>query len=246
MSRILIAAEQTGSNALERLLAPDHELSFAMTMKVALGILKRQAFDLIAIGVSFDDSRMFELMAEIKSIPAYEDKPILCFCAEDSPLTRILHESISSSALLLGARAYLAPNVYNAEPNPDEAIRRVVEQCLTSKARRAVIRKLIDMQGLRAELLRLSELQGQEAEAKDQLSELLSELAVMRAQGVDMQSAFDTSRDLEDFIATQLRNNGDAPIILPDAAAKEEQVDKSKRWRRKLVGGSKKPENKDN
>jgi PleD family two-component response regulator len=54
------------------------ELAFARTVSQAQQALEVAPHDLVAIGVYFDDSRMFELVRAIRSDDAHGEVPIVC------------------------------------------------------------------------------------------------------------------------------------------------------------------------
>src|SRR5271156_3012169 len=112
MSIVLIADTQEDAVCLKRIMQ-GHELVVANTMSEAVAALEAQTFDLIIIGLHFDDSQMFELIRETKKMPKNAHKPIICFCARDTRLARILHESLESTTKLLGSWMYLNEHAYN-------------------------------------------------------------------------------------------------------------------------------------
>jgi hypothetical protein len=54
------------------------------------------SFDLIIIGVHFDDSRAVDLLREIRSRPRYELTPVLFIRTQPSSISLILEQSILS------------------------------------------------------------------------------------------------------------------------------------------------------
>src|SRR6185369_9292838 len=94
MASILIAAMPEGQSAAERILGTGHEFILVAEMSEALTKLKQRAVDLILIDVHFDQSRMFDLLREVQKLPKCLSTPVICFCTQDTALTRTAHESI--------------------------------------------------------------------------------------------------------------------------------------------------------
>lgn len=268
MARILIADEPDGATFLQRLLAEDHDLLVVNTFKLAAEMLRQQSFDLIIIGVHFDDWRMFDLMAACKNIPSIVGMPIICFCTRDTPLTRTMHESIDMSAKALGAWMYLDQYDYNVKKNPDAELRRVIERCLVGPARKTTQQKRQDIQRRRAELLRLREaledeewsvdLEDRVADLREKLSGVLLELSQAQVNNIGQYEKLAQSKDLDDRVSQQVtlaenemaRAERKQSLEESQQLAREQEIfskeeTKAKKGRRKLTGDQlkKKPNN---
>ena len=77
MKRILVADVPQMDGRYSAALA-GCELAFARTMLEAHQALERGRFDLVAIGVYFDDSRMFDLVRALRSDDDHGEVPIVC------------------------------------------------------------------------------------------------------------------------------------------------------------------------
>jgi DNA-binding response OmpR family regulator len=91
--RILIAATPDGAITLERILQ-GYECSLVTTLMAAEKQLNADAFDLIVASLHFDDSQMFAFISEVKKSQKNSDKPIICFCARDTPMSRLTLDTI--------------------------------------------------------------------------------------------------------------------------------------------------------
>jgi hypothetical protein len=168
MAHILVADTSEGAASLQRILEPAHELTIVSTMADALKTLKKNSFDLLIVGVRFDESRMFDFISAMRAvgignkaaepIVGFEknaDRPIICFCARDTEMTRIMHDSIDFTSKALGAWIYLNQHEYNLKGDPDSEIRRVLERCLTVKAQSATLAKQVDIHKHREKIQRI-------------------------------------------------------------------------------------------
>lgn len=257
MAHILVASVSNGVEFAQRLLAQEHDLIIVTTVSEAIAKLKEQDFDLVMIGVHFDESRMFELLAQCKTIPRNANKPVICFCTRDTPLTRTMHDSIDLSVKAFGAWIYLDQHDYNVKRNPDAEVRRVIERCLVSTERKKTKEKRADIQKRREEILRLRlaldqkewsiDLEDRVADLRQKLSDVLLELSETLVTSVDQQEKLAKSKDLEDRVSPQVKSDENATaleerqIMLKESEqlAKEQEIAKreeakSKELRHKL------------
>ncbi len=157
MARILLADADDGIANLERILTPGHEFVAVQELHTALEALEKQSYDLIIVGVHFDDSRMFDLLPHFTKIKTCAETPVICFCTRDTPITRAMHESLEFSARALGAWMYLDQHEYNGKLDPDAELRRIIDRCLTDAQRKAALEKSADIQLQREDIHRLRE-----------------------------------------------------------------------------------------
>src|SRR3954463_1910573 len=57
---------------------PDHHLTFVRSMLDAMSALRHDAYQLVVIGIDFDESRMLELLQYVRSLPRYQEVPVVC------------------------------------------------------------------------------------------------------------------------------------------------------------------------
>jgi CheY-like chemotaxis protein len=216
MSQVLIADNPEDAVSLTRILS-GHQLVVVHTMEAASVRLHAQTFDLIVIGLHFDDSQMFELIREAKTIPANAGKPIICFCSRNTKMARIMHESLVVTTSVLGAWMYLNEHAYNVYQNPDAELRRVIDRCLTDEARKEIQLQRVDVQKQRAELQHLrTMLQSQEwsPELRDYLKGLRHDLELLLQDVTTLQSSaehrravVESSRGFNDRVSEQVTMN---------------------------------------
>lgn len=94
--KFFLASDLEGLRRLYAVLA-EFDFRSAFTLDDALRLLDSPMnFDLIIIGVHFDDSRAVDLLREIRSRPKYELTPILFIRTQPSNISQILEQSILS------------------------------------------------------------------------------------------------------------------------------------------------------
>ena len=216
MARILLGATPEGAVSLERILQ-GHECTVVSTMNAAQTTLGAQAFDLIIAALHFDESQMFALIEEVKKSRMNADKPIICFCWRDTPISRVMHESLECSTKLLGAWMYLDVHEYDVYHDPDAELRRVIERCLIEESRKDIQLKRLEIQNQRAELQKLRlMLKGQEwtPELKEYLDDVKNDLELLLKEVTRLHLAADSerasvvaSRDLKDRVADRVTMN---------------------------------------
>ncbi|HZM32859.1 MAG TPA: hypothetical protein VFC18_00070 [Burkholderiales bacterium] len=86
---------------------PGHELMFVRTMREAMSALRRDGYQLIVIGLHFDESRMIELLSYIRGLEQYRNAPIVCVQGLEMALPESVLKSIDVAVKALGGLAFL-------------------------------------------------------------------------------------------------------------------------------------------
>src|ERR1700704_6252322 len=103
--KILVADGQDIKGRIGKILAP-YELTFVRTLGEATRALDREDYDLIIIGVHFDESRMFDLLRQVRADERYQAKPVVCVASQrfDRPISV---EGLAIATRALGANAFI-------------------------------------------------------------------------------------------------------------------------------------------
>jgi CheY-like chemotaxis protein len=129
--RILVADTSDSDRRLSAILA-GQDVMFARTIGEAQRLLAQQQFDLVMIGVHFDDSRMFDLVRHVRAGGHHAGKPVACVRSHRF----ISAAAISLEGLEIAARA-LACNIFlDLTKYPDGAhgnaeVRKLLDALLT-------------------------------------------------------------------------------------------------------------------
>jgi DNA-binding NtrC family response regulator len=105
-TRVLVANVRETDEKLRECL-PGHDLTFVRTMKEAITQLRHDGFQLVVIGLEFDESRMLELLQYVRSLPQYKDVPVVCVYAEYYDLSEAVLRNIDVAVKALGGLAFL-------------------------------------------------------------------------------------------------------------------------------------------
>ena len=128
--RILVADIPESDRRLSEVL-DGHELAFARTLGEAQRLLASATFDLIVIGVQFDDSRMFDLVRHVRSV-GQDKPPVACVRCH-----RFTSPALSIEGLELAAQAATCNLFLDLTKYPDDAggnaeVRQRLEALLTA------------------------------------------------------------------------------------------------------------------
>lgn len=105
-AKVLVAAVPEMDEKLRECLH-GHELHFIRTMVEAMRALRHDGFQLIVIGLDFDESRMLDLLQYVRSLKAYKDVPVVCVHADYLNLSDAVMKNIDVAVKALGAVAFL-------------------------------------------------------------------------------------------------------------------------------------------
>ena len=86
---------------------PGHDLSFVRTVYDAVRALRHDGFQLVVIGLEFDESRMLELLQYVRGLPRYQGVPVVCVHAENLNLSEAVMKNIDVAVKALGGIGFL-------------------------------------------------------------------------------------------------------------------------------------------
>ena len=106
-ARILIACSAEESYRVAKLLGHNHDMVVVNSIEQAVTAASAEIFDLIVCGVSFDESRMFELLRAVKKRSHLKPKPFICFREHRPVWGPAAEQSLKKAAVVAGATTYL-------------------------------------------------------------------------------------------------------------------------------------------
>ena len=86
---------------------PDHDLTFVRTMNEAVHELRRDGYQMVVIGLHFDESRMFELLRYVRSLPQFKTIPVICVQCLDVILSEAVLKNMDDAVKALGGTAFV-------------------------------------------------------------------------------------------------------------------------------------------
>ena len=131
-ARILVASLPRAYLRLFAIL-PGHELSFVRTLSEAQVALERDHFNMVMIGVHFDESRMFELLRYVRADKRYASVPVVCFrggASEDAKSMDV--EAKCEAACKAMDTAYFDLTSFADDSQGNAAVRKLVYDMLGS------------------------------------------------------------------------------------------------------------------
>ena len=76
-------------------------------MVEAVRELRRDGYQVVVIGLHFDESRMLELLQYVRSLSKYDDTPVLCVQGLEQALSEAIRKNIDVAVKALGGKAFL-------------------------------------------------------------------------------------------------------------------------------------------
>ncbi|HZS70092.1 MAG TPA: hypothetical protein VFA72_23535 [Burkholderiales bacterium] len=105
-TRVLVADVPEMDEKITQCL-PGHDLTFVRTVYDAIKALRHDGFQLVVIGLEFDESRMLELLQYVRGLPVYKDVPVVCVHADHMNLRDSVMKNIDVAVKALGGIGFL-------------------------------------------------------------------------------------------------------------------------------------------
>ena len=99
---------------------------FVHTLAAALKTLAGEDFDLVLVGLHFDDSRMFDLVRALRAGSRNRAVPVVCFRMRPFAFAAISMQVIELAVKALGAQAFADLASYAVEADGNDALARLV------------------------------------------------------------------------------------------------------------------------
>jgi CheY-like chemotaxis protein len=130
-ARILVACVRRAYTRLFAILS-GRELAFVDTLAEAQAALKAGGFDLVLIGLYFDESRMFDLLRHIRADEKYDRVPVVCFRGVTAPdgQSQLGLEGVGAACDALRASAFLDLLAFPDDATGNAALRKTIEDFL--------------------------------------------------------------------------------------------------------------------
>jgi CheY-like chemotaxis protein len=129
-ARILLACVKQGYTRIFAIIT-GHPLTFVSTLSDAQAALESDRFDLIMIGVHFDESRMFDLLKYVKADARHSQAPIVCFrgvSVEDNDDRAM--GGVETACLAMGADAFFDLEAFTDDALGNAAVLKIIHGLL--------------------------------------------------------------------------------------------------------------------
>ena len=107
MDRKVLVADVPEVRARVAAVLAHERLVFVHTLAAALSALARDDFDLVLIGMHFDDSRMFELLRYVRTLHQHKEVPVVCVQCEEVMLSEAVLKNMEDAVKALGGNAFV-------------------------------------------------------------------------------------------------------------------------------------------
>ena len=126
-TKILVAVVHDNRERLARVLE-GHDLIFVDNGDDARDLLEREPFGLVMLGVHFDESQMFSLLADIRSHARYRKVPILCVLGSwGRMLSEVAVEGLDHAVKAMMANGFLNLLHFADDDEGNARIRRITD-----------------------------------------------------------------------------------------------------------------------
>ena len=105
-AKVLVADIPEADSKIRECL-PGHELHFVRTFGDAMRELRQNGYQMIVIGMHFDESRMFELLRYTRGLPHHKDVPVICVQCQDVMLSEAVLKNMDDAVRALGGTAFI-------------------------------------------------------------------------------------------------------------------------------------------
>ena len=126
MSKSILIADRPESDRRLAAILAGHELVFARTLGEALRVLRGRRFDMVLVGVHFDESRMFDLMRDVT-----EGTRVVCVRSQQFQSHAITLEGLEIAAKALGCSLFLDLTWYADDETGNAAVRKLIDALLS-------------------------------------------------------------------------------------------------------------------
>ena len=106
MSKVLVADVPEADEKIRECL-PGHDLHFVRTLVDAVRELRKDGYQMVVIGMHFDESRMFELLRYVRSLRERHDVPVICVQCMDVLLSEAVLKNMDDAVKALGGTAFV-------------------------------------------------------------------------------------------------------------------------------------------
>ena len=108
------------------------EIAFARTMSEARRALAAARYDLVAIGVYFDDSQMFDLLPVIRGDTVHGDVPVMCVRGRTG-FTAITGRTLEMTVKALAADEFIDLLHFGDDDGGNAALRGTAERLVSGR-----------------------------------------------------------------------------------------------------------------
>ena len=126
MAKTILVADRPESDRRICEILAGHDVTFVRTLGEAQRSLDAQPFDLVIVGVHFDESRMFDML---RCLP--EGRVVVCVRSQHFVSPAITLEGLEIAAKALGCRLFLDLTWYADDATGNGAVRKLLEALLS-------------------------------------------------------------------------------------------------------------------
>jgi hypothetical protein len=128
-ARIILASARRPYQRLFAILS-GHTIRFVTTLDDAQDALAGDPFDLVMIGTYFDESRMFDLLRQVRADERYANVPVICFRGVLQAGSHFNREDVEVACRSIGATAFFDLAEFPDDAAGNAAVRKIISEVM--------------------------------------------------------------------------------------------------------------------
>jgi CheY-like chemotaxis protein len=130
LTRKILIADTPEADRRFSVILSGYELVSVRTLEQAERAVEGAQFDLILVGVHFDDSRMFDFLRHLQASGRHRNCPVVCTRSYRFVSPAISIEGLETAVKALGCRLFLDLTKYPDDAQGNAAIRKLLDDLL--------------------------------------------------------------------------------------------------------------------
>lgn len=130
-AKVLVADVPELEDVFHSFFGAAHDVTYTPSYPEAISAIETNRYDLIIVGMHFDESRMFEVIRHIRHQGENVDTPVVGVRGMPTDLSENMHKAVEHAVEALGGNAFIA---FSLERDSLAAACRAIERFLPSEA----------------------------------------------------------------------------------------------------------------
>jgi PleD family two-component response regulator len=125
--KILVAVSPDTAERMRRRILEGHQVSVMRTVEEAAHELEAHEFALVVMCVTFDESRMFELLRLVRTFDCNRLTPVVCVLGAESRLSDVAVEGLDHAVKAMLANAFMNLQKFPDDGEGNARVRRIID-----------------------------------------------------------------------------------------------------------------------
>ena len=125
--KVLIAVSPETAERMEARILKGHEVARVRTVEEAARKLEAHEYAMVILCVTFDESRMFELLRLVRTFDCNRTTPVVCVLGAESRLSDVAVEGLDHAVKAMLANAFMNLQKFPDDEQGNERVRRIID-----------------------------------------------------------------------------------------------------------------------